>query len=632
MARIDIFFLDNLNNTKEEINMIKPKSYQELLEQLGNRIVNLPKFYEIYFLGKNNEKIIINNEEKYKVVEDFLFIREIDEKILDESLYALNYKRLSESQQDKLDEKFNCMLCAMVIKNENPYLCYQCQKIFHIKCLDNWDKKCKQENKKFSCPNCRNDLPKENWNKKLDYEGNRKDNANLMNKINEYKLNNNMNNNINIIKEKKIYKLKHKEISQQELIRKYEAYITKTINLFKIILNKINLIHKIISTQSNKELKNLIDFYPLNLENLYIDSISNVINEELELFKNNLKNLIINKIKEERDKKKEDKKFQNIFENAKIILGKNLSQIINNYNKDQIAVLKIALDFYKENNLPQMNYNNDIQFSNLINNLFSSNIEFINELNRFKYITHDKRRKRIKFIFNSSRYLIDIPIFFTNKELYSIAQKYKQFHSTKIILIHKNKILNNDELSLDAISNGDIIWVVENNLYPDKSYYLNLQKKYYGTKYINIKAIFGESYELFSFSIEATIQELTRAIAESKGYAFEDCILLYNAKQLYLNDKRKIKEVIHYDFVTIQCLIDLFGLHGFTPFGKKILAKGNNYSVFIGTLDPIENLFLLITKKRGKIIIGNVELTRESENYLSFYGINENFNFIYKEE
>ena len=87
----------------------------------------------------------------------------------------------------------------MIIKNENPYLCYQCQKIFYVKCLDNWDKKCKQENKKFFCPNCRNELPKENWNKKIDFEGNRKDNANLMNRINEYKLNNNMNNNINLI-------------------------------------------------------------------------------------------------------------------------------------------------------------------------------------------------------------------------------------------------------------------------------------------------------------------------------------------------------------------------------------------------------------------------------------------------
>ena len=227
MSRIDIFLLDNLNNTKVEVNMIKPNTYQELLNQLRNGIKNLPKYYEIYIIGKNNEEIKINNEEQYKSIEDFLFIREINQNILDESLFARNYKRLSESQQDKLDEKFNCLLCSMIIKNENPYLCYQCQKIFHVKCLDNWDKKCKQENKKIFCPNCRNELPRENWNKKIDFEGNRKDNANLMNRINEYKLNNNMNNNINLIKDKKINELKYKEANQNELIKKYEAYIKK---------------------------------------------------------------------------------------------------------------------------------------------------------------------------------------------------------------------------------------------------------------------------------------------------------------------------------------------------------------------------------------------------------------------
>ena len=110
--------------------------------------------------------------------------------------------------------------------------------------------------------------------------------------------------------------------------------------------------------------------------------------------------------------------------------------------------VKFGIDFYKENDLPQMNFNSEIQINNLINSLFSSNFEFINETDQFKYITHDKRRKRIKFIFNSSlRYIIDIPIFFTNKELYSITERHKKFASTKIILIHKNKILKNDESS-----------------------------------------------------------------------------------------------------------------------------------------------------------------------------------------
>ena len=43
----------------------------------------------------------------------------------------------------------------------------------------------------------------EKWNKKLNFEENRNDNANLLNKINEYRLNKNLNNNLNSINEKK---------------------------------------------------------------------------------------------------------------------------------------------------------------------------------------------------------------------------------------------------------------------------------------------------------------------------------------------------------------------------------------------------------------------------------------------
>ena len=226
---------------------------------------------------------------------------------------------------------------------------------------------------------------------------------------------------------------------------------------------------------------------------------------------------------------------------------------------------------------------------------------------------------------------MDIPIFFTNKELYTITERRKKFHSTKILLIHKNKILKNDESSLDEISNGDMIYVIENYLYPDKSYYLKLQNKYYGTDYINIRLCFNGYFESFSFSKEVTIQELTKAIAESKDYLLEDCTFIYNAGYLNPNDKRKIKEIIHGNFAIIDCYIKGSTVN-FTPFGKTIFAKGVNENALIGTLDPIRNLFMLIAKEKGKIIIGNVELTIESENYLSFYGINENFNFVWKEE
>ena len=186
MSKIDVFLLDNSNNTKEEILIMKPINYQELLIQLKANFKNIKEYFEIFILDKNNKEIKIDNEEKYKKIEDILFIREINKMILEQSIFDINYNKLSESKQEILDEKYNCILCSIIIKKEKPYFCYKCQKIFHEKCLNDWDKKCKLQNKNIIFPNCRNELPLEKWNKKIDYEDNRKDDANTMNKLEEY--------------------------------------------------------------------------------------------------------------------------------------------------------------------------------------------------------------------------------------------------------------------------------------------------------------------------------------------------------------------------------------------------------------------------------------------------------------
>ena len=298
MSRINIFLVDNLNNIKEEKNIIKPRTYRDLTIQLKQNLNNMPDYYEIYLLDKNNKKININNEEIYKKIEDVLFIKGINKDILEQSMFEINYDKLSESKQNILDQKYNCQICSMLIKNENPYLCYKCQNIFHEKCLKEWDKKCKEKNKNLMCPFCRNELAIERWNKKLDYEENRNDDANIMNKINE---------------------LKENEMKQKELIKKYEIYIEKTIEIFKNILNKIVEIRNLMKLSNNNKLNYFINLYPLNINNLInIDDISNLINEEFVSFEKYISNNneIINKFNNNSlEKKKNEVKKINEYKN-----------------------------------------------------------------------------------------------------------------------------------------------------------------------------------------------------------------------------------------------------------------------------------------------------------------------------
>ena len=290
MSKINIFLLDDLNNIKEESNIIKPNSFKEFSNQIKKKFKSISDKYEIFFLDKNNNEIKINSETNCDKIQDILFIRQINKNISDKSKFDINYNILDKLHKDILDSKYSCMLCSNIIINYEPYLCYKCQKIFHEKCLKDLDKKCKSQNKNLLCPNCNYKLPIENWNKKLFYEENRKDYINLINELNGYKLKNNMNKNLNMIKDKKINELKENNIKLNKFVKKCEKYMNKTFEVIKNILNKLNLTHSLLTIKNNQKLDELLKISQFNLDNINIDNTSNVINEEFEQLINNIKN------------------------------------------------------------------------------------------------------------------------------------------------------------------------------------------------------------------------------------------------------------------------------------------------------------------------------------------------------
>ena len=81
--------------------------------------------------------------------------------------------------------------------NDKPMICYQCQKVFHRNCLNDWDKKCKSENNDFNCPICKYVLPFKDWKEKIKFEDDRKIEVNIMEEINKNKLKENLNKHIN---------------------------------------------------------------------------------------------------------------------------------------------------------------------------------------------------------------------------------------------------------------------------------------------------------------------------------------------------------------------------------------------------------------------------------------------------
>ena len=61
--KLTMFLLNNSNKKTYEITMKKPKTYEKLLHKLSKKFQNIKEEYEIFIL-KNNEEIIIDNDEK----------------------------------------------------------------------------------------------------------------------------------------------------------------------------------------------------------------------------------------------------------------------------------------------------------------------------------------------------------------------------------------------------------------------------------------------------------------------------------------------------------------------------------------------------------------------------------------
>ena len=278
---ITLIIFNESYSKKEEIKIKKPKSFQELKEQLHEKFnIYLENKYFFILDNRNGEKKI-SNEDNYKEVEDILFIQEINEGKLEQSSNDIsNSKNINESQ---LDESNICSICTYEIREINLLKCNNCNKLFHEECIKNWDKECESNDQPLTCPLCRDESPIELW-KKITINTSaffKNYIKNLMGAIKEITKNNNMKSEIITNHEKKINGLIDINNKQNELIKSYEEYINKTIDIFKYLLKKIKNIHNSLKFKENIKLKSLIENFPLNIKNLCLDDISNTIEAEL---------------------------------------------------------------------------------------------------------------------------------------------------------------------------------------------------------------------------------------------------------------------------------------------------------------------------------------------------------------
>ena len=444
---LNIILLDKSNFKKEKITHKRPYNFDELLILIKQSFKNLPENYNIFYKSKNGLDMNIEDNNGYKLASNIIFIKENNDlSESSDSLFTMNYKMLSETQQEELDEKYNCIICEMSIKNESPLLCYQCQKIFHKKCLDDWNNKCKNLNINFNCPKCKYEMPLKDWKEKVNYEEERKNTGDILNKLNNkdkisdnkfIELNTeytNFKSNISAFCKKIVGKIKNiKNLLPDNIINDInELNYNNQNETSNFILESLEIIENKIKTKLKKcnENKIINNFY---LNKNYInpqDNEENSLEKNFSIF-NNINTVLLqpeNEIKNEiKHEIKYEIKHQNIYKS-------NIDKKINDlYKGIKNEIVCIYFPNYREAN--EINLMHDYNFSKdeipIDNNfcvelylknkktfpiIFKDNIEiYVDNIKvKFDYKYKIKELKKLKVKFKFNKVLNDVSFMFCN--------------------------------------------------------------------------------------------------------------------------------------------------------------------------------------------------------------------------
>ena len=187
---------------------------------------------------------------------------------------------------------------------------------------------------------------------------------------------------------------------------------------------------------------------------------------------------------------------------------------INFKNHNQKKLVDKIIDFYQKNGRKYMNLSEPNQIKKLLDNLDidSPNLKEGNDIDDpMPYIK--EKKKLIKFINHDFKiFNVKVPISIDKNTLYQVAEKYKILQNSKTLLIYKNNILNNDESSIDIITDNDYVIIIENIYYLDDSYFNSLNKINNFTGVKNVKIEIDSHLKNFTIPNGTKFSELFKAL------------------------------------------------------------------------------------------------------------------------
>ena len=257
-------------------------------------------------------------------------------------------------------------------------------------------------------------------------------------------------------------------------------------------------------------------------------------------------------------------------------------QNVNNQNNDipfinqnQKMLVDKIINFYQGTGRIYMNYDEPNQIKQLLNNL-DTNSPLLKEANDIVDPLHyiNEKKKLIKFINHDFKiYNVKVPISIDKKTLYQIAYLYQTLeNNSQILLVYMNCILNKDESSIDSISDGDFVIIIENIYYKDDSYFNALQNINYNgiRKNVPIKKNGNGLFRNLAVPDNIKFSQVFKALVLLLGCEYW---YIYRGKKLHVDNKVDDIEIL--EGYPIECYEYEFIITYIIIFGKEINLKIN---------------------------------------------------------
>ena len=204
----------------------------------------------------------------------------------------------------------------------------------------------------------------------------------------------------------------------------------------------------------------------------------------------------------------------------------------NNFNcNNNIQLMNLIKEISQK--IKYINFGNQKQMNDLMMQLSLKNIENTNYFSDPLYYI-EEQKVIINFVVCNKINRKVIPKSITKFDLYTIAYPDYCILGINFVLIHKNKILERDESSIDNILDEDYIIIIEEKRYPDQSYYNSIVQMP-GEK-VNIKIKMTDKNQNMIIPKNITNSELIKIISEYFGLKDNSYYLRYQGHQLEDNN------------------------------------------------------------------------------------------------